>query len=97
MMSRKNPYFQNVALWKIYIDDILLAWNGTDSLFSELISYINLSDPNLKFTAERSREKIDFLGLTNHKNKESTVFRKCRVGIHFYGQTVITRYTLSRT
>ncbi|CAB1342115.1 unnamed protein product, partial [Coregonus sp. 'balchen'] len=44
------------------------------------VHFINLSDPNLKFTAERSREKIDFLDLTIHKNKEnkleSTNFRK---------------------
>ena len=35
---QKKTYFQNITLWKRYIDDILLVWNGTEGLLSELIS-----------------------------------------------------------
>lgn len=52
---QKITYFQNITLWKRYIDDILLVWNGTEGLLSELISY-NLSETNLKFTTERREE-----------------------------------------
>lgn len=59
-----------------YKEYILLVWNGNDALL-----WVHfLSDPNLKFTAERSWEKIDFLDLKVNKNKEnkleSTIFCK---------------------
>lgn len=56
-----NPFHTNIFLWKRYIDDILLLWNGTE--LDHFIAYVNSKSDFLSFTAEYDLNKVNFLDL----------------------------------
>ena len=48
-------------LWKRFIDDIFFIWTDTAENLDEFLQDLNKFNPNLRFTYEKSREKINFL------------------------------------
>lgn len=65
-----NPYHLKIKLYRWYIDDILLFWEGTQEELMDFVSYINNSSSFLKFTCEQSTDKINYLDLTIHKDEQ---------------------------
>ena len=54
--ARTKPWF-----WKRFIDDILFIWTESEESLEKFLQDLNKFPPNLKFTYEKSKEKIDFL------------------------------------
>ena len=50
-------------LWKRFIDDILFIWTVSEENLNKLLKGLNEFHPNLKFTYEKCKEKINFLDL----------------------------------
>ena len=50
-------------LWKRFIDDICFIWTDSDKNLNKFLKDLNEFHPNLKFTYEKSKEKINFLDL----------------------------------
>ena len=48
-------------LWKRFIDDIFSIWTDTAENLDKFLEDLNKFPPNLRFTYEKSREKINFL------------------------------------
>ncbi|KAL7388934.1 hypothetical protein ABVT39_016775 [Epinephelus coioides] len=75
-----NPYHSKIKLYKRYIDDILLFWEGTQGELMDFVSHVNNSSRFLKFTCEYSFDKINFLDLTIHKEEtgaiHTSIYRK---------------------
>lgn len=75
-----NPYHSKINLWKRYIDDVLLLFDGYPTELTDSVIYINNSSPFLKFTSESSSAEISYLDLTISKdatNKiQTSIFRK---------------------
>ena len=63
-----NPYFSKISLYKRYIDDIVIFWEGSEKELMDFVAYINNSSQFLKFTYEHSTEKINYLDLTISKD-----------------------------
>ena len=55
--------------WKRYIDDIFSLWNVDKKEIKEFIVLANSQHPTMKFTAEISDKKIDFLDTTVFKGE----------------------------
>lgn len=68
-----NPYHSKIELYRRYIDDILLFWEGIQEELMHFVSYINNSSSFLKFTCEQSTDKINYLDLTIHKDETGTI------------------------
>ena len=47
--------------WKRFIDDIFFIWTESEESLEKLLEILNKFHPNLKFTYEKSKEKINFL------------------------------------
>lgn len=75
-----NPFLSKIILWRRYIDDILLIWNGTAEELERFVIYANSVDSHLSFTEEHSVVSVNFLDLTIYKDAgntlQSTIFRK---------------------
>ncbi|KAJ1161203.1 hypothetical protein NDU88_001690 [Pleurodeles waltl] len=52
------PFFENIHSWSRFIDDIFSIWTGEEESLLEFSQWINLCDPNLKFTFHTSRKLI---------------------------------------
>ena len=50
-------------LWKRFIDDIFIIWADSKENLNKFLKDLNEFHPNLKFTYEKSKEKINFLDL----------------------------------
>ena len=50
-------------LWERFIDDIFFIWTDSKENLNKFLKDLNEFHPNLKFTYEKSRKKISFLGL----------------------------------
>ena len=49
--------------WKRFIDDIFFIWTDSEENLNKFLKDLNEFHRNLKFTYEKSKEKIDFLDL----------------------------------
>ncbi|XP_078524701.1 uncharacterized protein LOC144797794 [Lissotriton helveticus] len=58
-----SPYYENIRNWARFIDDIFFIWQGTTESLLEFLSWLNLGDPNLKFTAAYSSSNVNFLDI----------------------------------
>ena len=56
-----------IKLWVRYIDDIFMAWGGTNTEFETFLSKCNDAHPTMKFTGECSSEETHFLDTTIYK------------------------------
>ena len=50
-------------LWKRFIDDIFFIWTDSEENLNKFLNDLNEFHPNLRFTYEKSKEKINFLDL----------------------------------
>lgn len=75
-----NPFFDNILLYKRFIDDILVVFVGTEDDLFKFNEHINGTYPTLKFTMEYDSEKIHFLDLliavNADKKLETSIYRK---------------------
>ena len=51
----------NSFVWWRYIDDIFIIWQHGEEKLKELLKILNSSHPTIKFTAEYSLDKVNFL------------------------------------
>ena len=54
--SDKNP-----LVWWRYIDDIFMLWQHGENELKKFLEFLNCYHPTIKFTADYSKEKINFL------------------------------------
>ena len=50
-------------LWKRFIDDVFFIWTDSEENLNKFLKDLNEFHPNLRFTYEKSKEKINFLDL----------------------------------
>lgn len=84
-------YQSHIIMWQIYIDDILLIWDGPWDLLEMFLRALSNNTFNLSFTYQVSQEKITFLDLYIKIDPEgrlsSSLYRKPSAGntiLHFY-------------
>ena len=61
-------YAQHLTLYKWFIDDIFVTWDGTREILFEFLSAINIKDERLQLTYGISDSKISFLDLLLFKD-----------------------------
>ena len=61
-------YAQHLTLYKRFIDDIFVTWDGTREILFEFLSAMNPKDERIKLTYEISDFKISFLDLLLFKD-----------------------------
>ena len=74
-----NPFSHHMLLWKRYIDDIFIVWQGSERELHEFASYLNSLVPTIIFNMEYDHNAISFLDTTVrlHEGKLSTtLYRK---------------------
>ena len=78
--SVNNTFLSKIALWRRYIDDVLLIWKGTVDELQAFLQYVNSTTRYLTFTLEFNDKEINFLDLTIFKSKDglfdTTIYRK---------------------
>lgn len=76
VMSQKNPYFKHIVYYHRYVDDVLIAWKGTDRQLTSFITYMNKIHEKIKFTLEKEIDQsLNFLDLTITRNNEKHDFK----------------------
>ena len=58
-----NPFLSKIKLWKRYIDDILVIWQGTEHEALAFAGWLNDQDRFLNFTHTITKQKLTFLDL----------------------------------
>ncbi|XP_044766282.1 uncharacterized protein LOC123322402 [Coccinella septempunctata] len=75
-----NPFKDKILFWFRYVDDILIAWIGSEEELKEFHEWINKLHMNINFTLElESERRINFLDLSisRHLNKLTfSIYRK---------------------
>ena len=56
-----DHHVEKPLLWWRYIDDIFLIWTHGEEKFLEFINFLNSAHHSIKFTAEYSKESVNFL------------------------------------
>lgn len=66
-----NPYISHIIFYGGYIDDIIVIWDGQESLFLEFLQHCNNNTYSLSFTSEHHPQLQSFLDLTlyHHEGK----------------------------
>ena len=54
---------KKTMIWWRYIDDIFFIWEHGEESLRDFIDQVNLFHPTIKFTAEYSKEEVNFLDL----------------------------------
>ena len=62
----KSPEIKH-WLWKRLIDDIFFIWTDTEENLDKFLEDLNKFHPSLRFTYEKSREKISWMYTANSK------------------------------
>lgn len=83
MLEQSEPsrtYMDNVVIWRRYIDNILLVWDGTLDNLHSFLQELNTNPFNLTFTMTFHEHTITFLDVTIHKQQDgsltSSLYRK---------------------
>ena len=50
--------------WKMYIDDCIFIWAGSEGSLSAFLDYLNCCDSKSKFSHEKSQHSVHFLNIT---------------------------------
>ena len=56
-----NSLVEKSVVWWRYIDDIFMIWQHGEKTFREFLKILNSCHPTIKFTAEYSLDKVNFL------------------------------------
>ena len=75
------PEGKKPLIWKRFIDDIFMIWQYDEASLTEFLAHTNNVHNTIKFEAQQSRAKINFLDTTIYLNNnsgllESTLFVK---------------------
>ncbi|XP_047141171.1 uncharacterized protein LOC124816160 [Hydra vulgaris] len=68
-----EKYKNHISLYKRFIDNVLLIFEGTLSELDELKTYMNSLHKNIKFTFDTSTKSVSFMDLTLTKNENNTI------------------------
>ena len=60
-------------LWWRYIDDIFFIWEHGEESLKSFLEHINSAHPTIKFTAEFSKEKVNFLDVQITRKQDKLV------------------------
>ena len=71
--TRSNRYLKPLIWWR-YIDDIFMMREHGEEDLQKFFETLNFYHPTIKFTAEYSRAKINFLDVTVTKKSNQLVF-----------------------
>ncbi|KAJ1177455.1 hypothetical protein NDU88_002710 [Pleurodeles waltl] len=63
VLTEDNPFFDNIKIWKRYIDDIFLIRKGTKEEATAFVTWLNALNPFLRFTSTMGDPAISFLDL----------------------------------
>ena len=61
------------CFWKRFIDDIFFIWTESEESLEKFLEDLNKFHPNLKFTYEKSKEKINFLDVVIKIKKDRAI------------------------
>ena len=56
-----NAFDEKPMIWWRYIDDIFFIWEHGEESMEKFLNKLNTFHPTIKFTAEYSKEAINFL------------------------------------
>ena len=56
-----NSLVEKPLVWWRYIDDIFMIWQHGEEKLKEFLKILNSCHPTIKFTAEYSLDKVNFL------------------------------------
>lgn len=59
-----NPFYDNILLWKRYVDDVFCIFKGTVELFHDFLSHLNNMVDSIKFSAVIDVKSVSFLDTT---------------------------------
>ncbi|KAJ1150516.1 hypothetical protein NDU88_003307 [Pleurodeles waltl] len=64
-----NPYRDQIKLWKRYIDDVLMVWNGSKEEALAFAGWLSGANPFLTFTMTIGGNELPFLDLLIHEHE----------------------------
>ena len=65
-----SSYVRKPLVWWRYIDDIFLIWEHGEENLKEFLRLLNELHPTCKFTADYSRDRINFFRCSSNKERE---------------------------
>ena len=75
-----NSFYEFIAFWKRFIDDIFFLFQGSEEDLKRLMDYMNSLHPSIKYTFEYSRSHVPFLDtivyLDSSRKLQTTLYRK---------------------
>ncbi len=63
IFSSENPFKSHIKLWKRYVDDIFMIYDGSVESLLQFYEYLNCCQDHLKFTIEHDTQQISFLDI----------------------------------
>lgn len=90
----------NIKVWRHFIDDVLLIWEGDRQSLDEFLEWLNSRNPLLLFTSTITKENLPFLDLTIFPadgGLQTTMFRKLQIGTVYYLSRTLTLNPSGRT
>ena len=79
VLGPNNPFLTHIKLWRRYVDDIFLLWDGSEQDLQMFFDYVNSYNQFLRFTMTSDRREIHFLDISimrNGKSFTTNVYRK---------------------
>ncbi|XP_078541845.1 uncharacterized protein LOC144827386 [Lissotriton helveticus] len=79
ILSPRNPYENNIWMWRRYIDDVLMLWTGGEDELNSFFTWLNTQSQDIQFTMNMSRTSIDFLDISikvQNDHLHTTLYRK---------------------
>ncbi|XP_044745171.1 uncharacterized protein LOC123307034 [Coccinella septempunctata] len=75
ILTTENPFRSKVIFWYRYVDDIIIAFDGSREELLEMLNWINSLHNNIEFTFEVEEDKsLNFLDLTIHMTNQGLAF-----------------------
>lgn len=63
VLNQRNPFYFNIKLWRRYVDDIFVIFEGSIQSLMDFYNYLNSSHQHLKFSLNHSVSAISFLDI----------------------------------
>ena len=67
-------YGTRPSLWLRYIDDIFMIWEHSQAELDLFLTHLNSCHNTIKFTAEHSTDKVNFLDTTIHLSQDGSLY-----------------------
>jgi len=76
----KGTFGKFLGVYRRYVDDIFIVWNGSDKEMADFLLFVNSLHPNISFTIEEERDKqlpfLDILVTRNNTDLCFEIYRK---------------------